>query len=43
MSQLPWVLYTDLSLEPGLLLGKLQWVSIHPPMGVYASSDPPER
>ncbi|MFQ3196610.1 MAG: hypothetical protein ACI81A_000311 [Paraglaciecola sp.] len=30
MSQLPWVLYTDQSLEQGRFLGKLEWVSMYP-------------
>ena len=29
MSQLPWVLYTDQSLEQGRFLGKLEWVSLY--------------
>jgi hypothetical protein len=38
MSQLPWVLYTDQSLEQGRFLGKLKWVSMYPEMGVYVSA-----
>jgi hypothetical protein len=29
MSQLPWFLYTNLSLEQGRFLGKLEWVSMY--------------
>lgn len=44
MSQLPWVLYTDQSLEQGRFLGKLEWVSMYPlciraGMGVYVSAN----
>ncbi|MFQ3218803.1 MAG: hypothetical protein ACI96W_001160 [Paraglaciecola sp.] len=39
MSQLPWVLYTDQSLEQGRFLGKLEWVSMYPGMGVYVSGN----